>query len=300
MPRRSCSTPSGPERQPQNEWIITFAVELGKVLCELDPESAPSVTAHCAAAGAPPALGLPPLSKGAIHTPSGEVPDPLAGTLSVQGVVAKDGREGRFDDVVGHGWSLIAAGGDLLDHLDDDDREVLRSLDVTVASLDPEAPGGVRDIDGRLDGVATRPRRACRADSPRLLRLRQRRHAGRPPVAGQRSADAGSSHHSIPHQGALNMADSTAVIHPKFHHFNLKTTRLQEMIDFYAVLVGAEVNFQDDVGSWLSNDEANHRIALLAFPGFSNDPERRTRAPACITRPSSTPISTNSTPTYCV
>ena len=73
------------------------------------------------------------------------------------------------------------------------------------------------------------------------------------------------------------MADSTAVIHPKFHHFNLKTTRLQEMIDFYAVLVGAEVNFQDDVGAWLSNDAANHRIALLAFPGFTDDPEKETR-----------------------
>jgi catechol 2,3-dioxygenase len=73
------------------------------------------------------------------------------------------------------------------------------------------------------------------------------------------------------------MADSTAVIHPKFHHFNLKTTRLQEMIDFYAVLVGAEVNFQDDVGAWLSNDAANHRIALLAFPGFTDDAEKETR-----------------------
>ena len=73
------------------------------------------------------------------------------------------------------------------------------------------------------------------------------------------------------------MADSTAVIHPKFHHFNLKTTRLQEMIDFYAVLVGAEVNFQDDVGAWLSNDAANHRIALLAFPGFTDDSEKETR-----------------------
>ncbi len=58
----------------------------------------------------------------------------------------------------------------------------------------------------------------------------------------------------------------TAVIHPTFHHFNLKTTRLQEMIDWYGTLVGAEVNFQDDVGAWLSNDAANHRIALLAFP----------------------------------
>ncbi len=65
-----------------------------------------------------------------------------------------------------------------------------------------------------------------------------------------------------------------AVIQPKFHHLNLKTTRLQEMIDFYAVLVGAEVIHQDDVGAWLSNDDANHRIALLAFPGFKDDPEK--------------------------
>ena len=37
---------------------------------------------------------------------------------------------------------------------------------------------------------------------------------------------------------------SSHVIHPRFHHVNLKTTRLQEMIDWYSVLVGAEVIFQ--------------------------------------------------------
>ena len=30
----------------------------------------------------------------------------------------------------------------------------------------------------------------------------------------------------------------TAVIQPKFHHVNLKTTRLQEMIDWYRTLLG--------------------------------------------------------------
>jgi catechol-2,3-dioxygenase len=69
----------------------------------------------------------------------------------------------------------------------------------------------------------------------------------------------------------------TAVIHPQFHHFNLKTTRLQEMVDFYRTLVGAEVIFQDEVGAWLSNDGANHRIALLAFPNFVDDAEKDTR-----------------------
>ena len=68
-----------------------------------------------------------------------------------------------------------------------------------------------------------------------------------------------------------------AVIHPNFHHCNLKTTRLQEMIDFYRTLVGAEVTFQDEVGAWLTNDEANHRIAFLAFPNFVDDPEKETR-----------------------
>jgi catechol 2,3-dioxygenase len=72
------------------------------------------------------------------------------------------------------------------------------------------------------------------------------------------------------------MTQSTEVIHPKFHHLNLKTTRLQEMIVYYSVLVGAEVIHQDDVGAWLSNDQANHRIALLAFPGFTDDPEKET------------------------
>lgn len=67
------------------------------------------------------------------------------------------------------------------------------------------------------------------------------------------------------------------VIHPKFHHVNLKTTRLQEMIDFYGELVGAEVVFQDQVGAWLSNDGANHRIALLAFPNFVDDPDKDMR-----------------------
>ncbi len=74
------------------------------------------------------------------------------------------------------------------------------------------------------------------------------------------------------------MTDTTTVIHPKFHHLNLKTIRLQEMIDFYRTLVGAEVIFQDQVGAWLSNDEANHRIALLAFPNFVDDPEKDTRS----------------------
>jgi catechol 2,3-dioxygenase len=64
--------------------------------------------------------------------------------------------------------------------------------------------------------------------------------------------------------------------HPSFHHINLKTTRLDEMIEWYSTVVGAEVIFRYDLGAWLSNDGANHRIALLAFPNFADDPDKDT------------------------
>ncbi len=67
------------------------------------------------------------------------------------------------------------------------------------------------------------------------------------------------------------------IIKPALHHFNLKTTQLQALIDWYAVVVGAEVAFQDATGAWLTNDAANHRIALLCFPGFADDPDKETR-----------------------
>jgi catechol 2,3-dioxygenase len=70
---------------------------------------------------------------------------------------------------------------------------------------------------------------------------------------------------------------NAAAIRPTFHHFNLKTTQLQALVDWYAAVVGAEVTFQDETGAWLTNDAANHRIALLAFPGFVDDPDKETR-----------------------
>jgi catechol-2,3-dioxygenase len=58
---------------------------------------------------------------------------------------------------------------------------------------------------------------------------------------------------------------------PKFHHVNLKTTRPSEMIDWYGKVLGMTVNHQAPVGAWLSNDEANHRLALIAFPWIRDD-----------------------------
>ena len=139
-----------PERQPQNEAIIRLAIELGRVLCQLDPEAAAERDATLRGVDAPPPLELPPLSDGALHRPAGSAPDSLAGALSVQGLVRRAGRDGRFDDVVGRGFQLIVADDEALASLSSDQRALIDALDMTVASLDPASPGGVSDLDGRL------------------------------------------------------------------------------------------------------------------------------------------------------
>ncbi len=58
--------------------------------------------------------------------------------------------------------------------------------------------------------------------------------------------------------------ESNTVAHPRLHHVNLKTTRLQEMIDWYSIVVGMRVQFQFPGAAFLSNDGANHRLALFA------------------------------------
>ena len=139
------------ERQPQTEWVIRFAIELGKVLCELDPEAAAERDATLRGADAPPPpLEFPPLGDGVVHRAPDGSPDPLAGTLGVQGLVAVDGREGLFDDVVGRGWTLIAADGDPLEQLDDGSATCSRARRDGRLARTHACPEAVTDVDGRL------------------------------------------------------------------------------------------------------------------------------------------------------
>lgn len=63
-------------------------------------------------------------------------------------------------------------------------------------------------------------------------------------------------------------------VRPAFHHINLKTLRMQEMIDWYSRVLGMQAQHQFPGGAWLTNDEANHRIALLTSPGMKEDPDK--------------------------
>lgn len=64
------------------------------------------------------------------------------------------------------------------------------------------------------------------------------------------------------------------MIRPTLHHLNIKTRRLAEMVDWYATVVGASVQFRNEGAAWLTNDGANHRIAFLTSPGLVDHPDR--------------------------
>jgi catechol-2,3-dioxygenase len=68
------------------------------------------------------------------------------------------------------------------------------------------------------------------------------------------------------------------VIAPALHHITLRTTKKQELVDWYGVVAGLDVVFEFPFGAWLSNDAANHRFAVLAFPGMGEDPQKADHA----------------------
>ena len=61
------------------------------------------------------------------------------------------------------------------------------------------------------------------------------------------------------------------MIRPTLHHVTIKTSHLDDMIKWYALVVGAKVQFRYGADAWMSNDDANHRIAFLSVPGLTDD-----------------------------
>ncbi len=63
-------------------------------------------------------------------------------------------------------------------------------------------------------------------------------------------------------------------IKPALHHVTIKTSRLDEMIAWYGLVIGAELQFRDAGAAWTTNDAANHRVAFLSVPKLSDDPDK--------------------------
>jgi 3-(3-hydroxy-phenyl)propionate hydroxylase len=174
----------GTERSTHAREIIDAAVDLGRIICELDPTRATERDKRMSAELADPnALTVEPphprLGQPSITAPG----DALAGSLSLQARVSAGGVTGLFDDVIGGGWQLIALDADPLADAPDELRTWFASIGGTAVQV--SADGTVRDIDGdyrawfhkhRCGVVLARPDfyifgTGDSGDAPRLLEL---------------------------------------------------------------------------------------------------------------------------------
>ncbi|WP_207844330.1 VOC family protein [Williamsia soli] len=59
------------------------------------------------------------------------------------------------------------------------------------------------------------------------------------------------------------------------HHVNLKTTRKEAMVEWYVKVLNMRVNVDVGLAAFLSNDRANHRLALTTIPGITFNENKR-------------------------
>ncbi len=149
------------ERKPHASAVIDASIYLGKVICIADFEEAAARDAAFKDGTAPPPPPFPHLSAGLIGQ------DAAAGLLSPHGRVAWRGREGRWDDIVGHGFCVVLSGEDPAERLSREQRATLAFLGATVVGISRvPGPDMVVDLDGKytafferhgITGFITRP-----------------------------------------------------------------------------------------------------------------------------------------------
>lgn len=172
------------ERIAHARHYIDFSQELGQIICIADETTAADRDARmiadlAARGGTPVPTDICQLGQGAWCADS-----PHAGELSVQGVVERDGRKGRFDQVVGQGWVLLGHGVDPLAALTETQRRQLARLEGTGIRLAAAGDtGDAVDVEGTMGRwldrigaryVLIRPDFyvALTADSPETLQSR--------------------------------------------------------------------------------------------------------------------------------
>lgn len=84
--------------------------------------------------------------------------------------------------------------------------------------------------------------------------------------------------------------NTEVIIHPQLQHLGLTTGNLEPMVEWYRNVLGMRQVYRSDnptgapeggfrpIAVWLSNDEANHRVAIVAIDGLQFD-QNRSHAP---------------------
>lgn len=125
----------GEERREHVRYYIDFSMELGSVICIADQEEARKrdermIAELAQSDGTPVNTDVAHLGEGIWIKESA-----FGGELAKQGIVTHRGRTGRFDDVVGRGWTVVGLNADPRHELDHAHLTVLKHIDATIVSV---------------------------------------------------------------------------------------------------------------------------------------------------------------------
>lgn len=139
------------ERKPHVRDVVDMSIHMGRIICIPDPVAAAARDKSYFEGTAPPPP-FPQLVDGLLHRDAlGRTVAP-AGMLGPHGTVAFGGREGRWDDVVGQGFAVIARGINPREALRPDQLSALEELGahlVEVVQKSPAGLGAAGDLDGK-------------------------------------------------------------------------------------------------------------------------------------------------------
>jgi 3-(3-hydroxy-phenyl)propionate hydroxylase len=116
------------ERRPDVSQYLEGSVELGRIVLERDPVKAAERDAAMKRGEGLVAPPDPVLRTGVVHADENGEHGPAVGTFSPQGIVTWQDKEGRFDDIVGWGYTLVVRDQDPLANLDDGQQAFLEEI----------------------------------------------------------------------------------------------------------------------------------------------------------------------------
>ena len=84
-------------------------------------------------------------------------------------------------------------------------------------------------------------------------------------------------------------SNKSSIIRPTLHHFGVATTHLERMVEWYSKVLGmvtiyctsnaleSEARVSADLipPTFVSNDKANHRLAIISLPELKNDADKK-------------------------
>ncbi|NIF18234.1 bifunctional 3-(3-hydroxy-phenyl)propionate/3-hydroxycinnamic acid hydroxylase [Pantoea sp. Cy-639] len=139
------------ERRPHARRIMEMSLFLGQVTNEADPQRAAARDEAFANGRMPPMPAFPRLENGVLHREADGGLLPSTGLPGPQSRVRRGTAEGRLDDVVGHGFLLVAR-HDPLPFLGARQQAFLAHLGchIVVLAKDEQIPGAVAELDEEM------------------------------------------------------------------------------------------------------------------------------------------------------